>query len=185
MRVAVSRRSAGSEGTVSWPDINGMSDPITIRTDLRPGDLTYVLASHQAHYHRTYGYTAAFEYRIARALAESYAAGGQSRWWFAERGERRVGSLFLMDRGEGLAQLRFFYVAEDCRGMGLGRRLLDYFTRHLRAAAAKKCYLWTTTEQTAARRLYEATGFRETERLASADFGVPQTNLRYELTVDQ
>ena len=44
--------------------------------------------------------------------------------------------------------------------MGLGRRLVDEVIRFSRQAGYKSIQLWTQSELTSARKIYEAAGFR-------------------------
>ena len=52
------------------------------------------------------------------------------------------------------------YLRPDQRGHGLGRRLLDVALEHARAHGADVVRLDTSERMVAARRLYEANGFR-------------------------
>ncbi len=158
---------------------------MTIRTDLRPGDLTFIMSSHHEWYWPQLGYGVAFESIIAGALAESYAgtANSRTRWWLVDDAAGRPrGSLLLLDRGER-AQLRFFYLSPAVRGRGMGKSLLRLFVDHLLSQGFSGAYLWTTAEQQVACRLYEAHGFTITERHKTDTFGVIQEELKYELTV--
>ena len=43
-------------------------DDISIRTELRPGDIGYVTYMHRNLYHREYGYSLQFESYVAKGL---------------------------------------------------------------------------------------------------------------------
>ena len=154
----------------------------TIRSELRPGDLAYILQAHHRHYYPDFGYGAPFEAIVAGALAETYALteGKRTRWWIVEGEGRRQGSLVLLDRGEA-AQLRFFFLEPGARGQGIGKQLLDAFLHHLQTHHFRSAYLWTTASQQTACGLYAHYGFRITERQETTTFGVLQEELKYEL----
>src|SRR5438876_9972896 len=97
---------------------------ITIRTDLRLGDLGAVVCLHGVLYAEEYGFDRTFEAYVAGPLAEFVRTGSQrDRLWVAERQGRIVGCVAVVGSTETEAQLRWFLVHPSCRGMGLGRRL--------------------------------------------------------------
>src|SRR5512139_596503 len=130
-------------------------DDISIRTELRPGDIGYVTYMHGSLYHREYGYELQFESYVAKGLCEFYEKydPGRNRIWACEHNDRMIGFLLLMDRGKA-AQLRYFLIEPEYRGMGLGSKLLGLYLDFLRACGYKESYLWTTHELTAAIALY-------------------------------
>ena len=157
---------------------------LSIRTDLRPGDLGYVIYRHGALYSQEYGYTVQFENYVARGLCEFYEKYDptRNRVWISEHGGRRIGFLLLMDRGEA-AQLRYFLIEPEYRGLGLGSKLLKLYMDFLRTCGYKTSYLWTTHELYAAASLYKRLGFQLTEEKTSSAFGKPLIEQRYDLTL--
>jgi peptidyl-dipeptidase Dcp len=73
--------------------------------------------------------------------------------------DRMIGFLLLMDRGKA-AQLRYFLIEPDYRGLGLGSKLLNLYMDFLHTCGYKESYLWTTHELTTAAWLYQRVGFR-------------------------
>ena len=73
----------------------------------------------------------------------------------------RIGSVALLDIGDGLGALRKMFVAADCRGAhaGVARRLLGALLDHARARGLSAIYLGTTDKFLAAHRFYEKHGF--------------------------
>ena len=82
-------------------------------------------------------------------------------FWLARTGERVVGSIALLDIGEGLGALRKMFVAADCRGAeaGIAQRLLAALLDHARRQGLRAVYLGTTDKFLAAHRFYEKHGF--------------------------
>jgi peptidyl-dipeptidase Dcp len=91
-----------------------------------------------------------------------------------------IGFLLLMDRGEA-AQLRYFLIEPEYRGMGLGAKLLNLYMNFLNECGYKQSYLWTTHELHAAAHLYQRLGFQLTEEKESTAFGKPLREQRYDL----
>jgi len=122
-------------------------DDISIRNDLRPGDIGYVIYLHGALYGKEYGYGVQFESYVAKGLCEFYEKYDptRNRVWVCEHNHRMMGFLLLMDRGES-AQLRYFLIEPEYRGIGLGSKLLDLYMDFLRECDYKASYLWTTHE---------------------------------------
>ena len=96
---------------------------IDIRTDLRLGDIGCIIQMHATLYGSEYGYGIQFETYVALGLHEFYAAydTGRDRVWICEHGDRMVGSMLLMHRGSDTAQLRYFLIRPEYRGIGLGK----------------------------------------------------------------
>lgn len=157
-------------------------DDISIRNDLRPGDLGYVIYLHGALYGKEYGYGVQFESYVAKGLCEFYEKYDptRNRVWVCQHNHRMMGFLLLMDRGES-AQLRYFLIEPEYRGIGLGSKLLDLYMDFLRECDYKASYLWTTHELSIAAFLYKRLGFQLTEEKESTAFGKPLTEQRYDL----
>src|SRR5690349_22403746 len=91
-------------------------DDISIRTELRPGDLGYVTYMHGALYSKEYQYGLQFERYVATGLCEFYEKYNpqRNRIWACEHNNRMIGFLLLMDRGKA-AQLRYFLIEPEYR----------------------------------------------------------------------
>ena len=157
-------------------------DDISIRTELRPGDIGYVIYLHGALYGKEYGYGIQFESYVAKGLCEFYEKYNpkRNRVWICEHERRMVGFLLLMDRGNA-AQLRYFLIEPEYRGLGLGSRLLNLYMDFLRECGYTESYLWTTHELSTAALLYMRLGFKLTEEKESTAFGKPLKEQRYDL----
>jgi peptidyl-dipeptidase Dcp len=156
---------------------------ITIRTDLRPGDLGYVIHLHGSMYAQEYQYGISFETYVARGMYEFYSQydAEKDNVWICEDEDRIIGFLLCMHRSEQIAQLRFFILLPGYRGMGLGKRLMELFMEYLHAKNYHSCYLWTTNQQATAAFIYKKLGFVMTKEKSSTDFGIQLLEQRYDL----
>ena len=164
---------------------------ISIRTELCPGDIGGILSMHGRLYYKEYGYTGPFEYYVAQSLAEFVQLYNpeRNRIWVCEHqrsgpvdNRRMIGTLVLLGRGEA-AQLRYFLLEPEYRGLGLGTKLMDSFMEFLRSCGYRSSYLWTTEQQVTAAKLYKRYGYQLTEEKLSTTFGIPLTEQRYDLTL--
>lgn len=155
---------------------------ISIRTELRAGDLGYLIYRHGALYSKEYGYGIAFEMYVAAGLAEFYQSYDteKDRVWICEDGEKIVGFLLAMHKNETTAQFRYFYLEPEYRGIGLGKEWMRLFMDFVREKGYESVYLWTTHELIAAAALYERYGFKPTEEKKSNAFGKSLIERRYD-----
>jgi N-acetylglutamate synthase-like GNAT family acetyltransferase len=88
---------------------------------------------------------------------------GAGNFWLALRDGRVVGTVALVDIGDGLGALRKMFVHRDFRGgrTGVARALLDTLLVWARERGLRAIYLGTTAKYLAAHRFYEKHGFRE------------------------
>jgi peptidyl-dipeptidase Dcp len=158
---------------------------IEIRTELRPGDIGAIIQMHATLYGSEYGYDIQFEIYVALGLLEFYAAydTGRDRVWICEHGGRMIGSMLLMHRASGAAQLRYFLIRPEYRGIGLGKRMMDLWMQFLREQGYESAYLWTVDELPVAAALYRRYGFTLTEEKPSTAFGRALREQRYDLVL--
>ncbi len=160
----------------------GDAPPITVRTDLRPGDIGRIVSLHGELYAREYGFDPTFEAYVAEPLAAFVQAGSpRGRLWIAERGETLAGCVAIVPHGPLVAQLRWFLVHPACRGEGLGKRLLGEAIDFSSAAGYDTVMLWTVAALTTAARLYRGAGFQRVEQKPGRQWGVDVVEERYEL----
>jgi hypothetical protein len=74
---------------------------ITIRTDIHPGDLGYVIYLHGSLYSREYDFDLAFEQYVAEGMTEFFKAyePARSRVWVCCHQDTIIGFLALVNRG--------------------------------------------------------------------------------------
>lgn len=94
-----------------------------------------------------------------------YRKGAGDFWLAKDAGWRILGSISLVDLGDGQGALRKMFVAQEWRGPehGVGKGLLDHLMAHARAARIRSVFLGTTEAFRAAHRFYEKNGFRRVE----------------------
>src|SRR5689334_16385623 len=94
---------------------------VSLRYDLRPGDLGALIQLHGRLYAQEYGLDTRFEGYVAATLAEFILTRRErDRLWIAEREQDIVGCIGIVGRSETEAQLRWYLVEPSARGMGLG-----------------------------------------------------------------
>ncbi|QEH42400.1 GNAT family N-acetyltransferase [Chitinophaga sp. XS-30] len=160
-------------------------DSIQIRTALKPGDLGYIIYRHGKLYSTEYDYGISFETYVGAGLHEFYQNYDDQldRVWICEHNNNIIGFVLLMHRGNDTAQLRYFYLEPEYRGIGLGKKLMQLYMDFLKEKGYRHAYLWTTHELHAASSLYQRHGFRLTEEKKSTAFGKPLREQRYDLSI--
>jgi len=137
-----------------------MVDDISIRHDLRVGDLGRIIALHGEVYDALPGYGLTFEAYVARTIAEYILdAGGAGRIWLAERDDKLVGCAAMILRDADRGQLRWVLVDQSARGMGLGKDLVNRTLAYARDNGCSRVFLETTDGLPESQSLYDALGF--------------------------
>lgn len=160
-------------------------DSVAIRHYLKPGDLGLVLWLHGDLYFKEYQYGLSFESYVASGLHEFYSNYQQDkdRVWVCEYNDMLIGFMLLMHRANNAAQLRYFILKPEFRGIGLGKVLMTQFMEFLSSKNYASAYLWTTHELPAAASLYKRHGFKLTQEKDSIAFGKPVIEQRYDLAL--
>jgi len=155
-------------------DAPQMSSQIVIRPH-RIGDLGWMIHRQGILYNQQFGWDIGFESLIAGIYNQfqEAPAGPPKDLWVAELDGAIVGSIFVMpsDGLAGSAQLRMLYVEPSARGRGVGTALVAQAVGFARSNGYDRMRLWTHTIQEAARRLYQAAGFRIVETIPEHNFG--------------
>ncbi|MEM9707126.1 MAG: GNAT family N-acetyltransferase [Pseudomonadota bacterium] len=146
-----------------------LASDVTIRCDLRPGDIGRIAALHGTAYRDEQGaFGLVFEAYVCKTLAEFVLENdARGKLWFAERGDELVACAALVERRDGerlRGQLRWVLADPSARGLGLGRKLVEATIDHARAIGADEVFLETTAGLDASMRIYRDLGFVETGR---------------------
>lgn len=149
----------------------------------RDDDLSWIVARHSAIYGREYGWDSRFTALVAGIVAAFRRNHDPARegCWIAELDGAPVGSVMLVDAGDGVAKLRVLIVEPQARGRGAGRRLVEHCIRFARGVGYRKITLWTQSVLTGARRIYERAGFVRVEEKRHCSFGVDLVGETWEL----
>ncbi len=128
-----------------------------------PGAIGKITELHAAYYHKYWGFGLYFESKVATELSEFLRRYDENRdgIWLALKEEEIVGSIVIdgiAARTKG-AHLRWFIVAHEYMGQGIGDRLMSEAVDFCKGAGYSRIYLWTFAGLDAARHLYEKWGF--------------------------
>jgi DNA-binding MarR family transcriptional regulator/ribosomal protein S18 acetylase RimI-like enzyme len=151
----------------------------------RLGDIALVASRQAQVYADEFGWDGSYE-GLAAEIAGKFAQAHdpvREACWIAEWRGDVAGSIFVVDAGKGVAQLRLLYVEPKARGLGIGRLLVEQVVRFARDKGYRKVRLWTQESLVAARRIYVAAGFRLTESQPHRSFGKDLVGEYWELTL--
>ena len=148
--------------------------PLLLLRYHRPGDMGWVTSAHGALYAQEYGWDISFEALVAKIAAEFIEKfdSQRERCWIAELDGAPVGSVFVVRKSDAIAKLRLLIVDPRARGLGLGKRLVDECLRFAKDAGYSSMTLWTQSILTAARGIYQRSGFRLVAEEPHHSFGV-------------
>jgi len=155
---------------------------ITIRHDLKPGDIGYIVYLHGTLYAEEYDFDRTFDAYVAEPLAKFIKTQTErERLWVVEMGDRIVGSIAVVEATAASAQLRWLILHPDTRGAGVGRRLVQYAVDFARGCNYDSIFLWTVDFLDAAVALYKSFGFEKTEAKTHQIWGRDLTEEKFVL----
>lgn len=158
---------------------------MNIRTQLKPGDIGYIIYLHGTLYAQEYELDQTFEGDVAIKMGEFAKTYDPNKDFFAvaELNGQILGSIVINGLPDEIALLRWFLVHPDARGRGLGHQLIDNALGFCRERGFKKVRLWTISELKAAAHLYKEAGFVVTREETHEIWGATRTEQEYELTL--
>ena len=166
------------------PDLLSPENSISLRHNLRPGDVGYITYLHGILYAPQQGWNHTFDSYVAIPMAEfAKRIGPREGIWIVERAGQIVGSVAIVEFSQEEAQLRWLLLHPDLRGRGLGHRLVEEAMAFAREAGYSSIFLWTVDSLPAAAGLYKSAGFMEKEKVTHELWGSLVTEVKYELSL--
>ena len=158
-------------------------NPINIKTGYAPGAIGRITELHAAYYNREWGFGKFFEIKVATELAQFISRFDKEKdgMWIACSGNRVHGSIII----DGLktdtqgAHLRWYILAPQLIGQGIGGRLLQRALQFCRSKRYNSVYLWTFAGLDQARHLYEKNGFKLVQEQQGSQWGTTVTEQKY------
>ena len=154
-----------------------------LRNNLKPVDANYLIHLHGVLYVKEYGYDKTFETYVADGLTKFVNSFNleKDKIWLAEINNQIIGSIAIVGCLRNEAQLRWFLVHPDYRGLGLGKELMKKTLHFCKKRRYKIIFLWSASELCAARHIYMQAGFRKTMEKTHKIWGKRVTEERYDL----
>lgn len=93
----------------------------------------------------------------------------------------KSGCIAVTHLDDDTAQLRYFFIEPELRGIGAGRKMFTSAIEFCKKTGYKKAILWTVSAQETARRMYGMFGFKVIEEKKNEDWGCPVLEECWEL----
>jgi GNAT superfamily N-acetyltransferase len=150
-----------------------------------PGAIGRIAELHGSYYSKRWGFDLFFESKVAIELSEFLRRFNEARdgFWIASVEEKIVGSIAIdgVHHDSKGAHLRWFIVAPEKQGQGIGKKLLHEAIEFCREKEFGRIYLWTFAGLDPARYVYEKFGFRLCKEHEGSQWGRSVTEQRFEL----
>lgn len=91
------------------------------------------------------------------------------------------GCIAITHTENNTAQLRYFFLEPELRGLGAGTTLLNAALDFCRQKKYSHVFLWTVSAQESARKLYKNAGFKITETSKNKSWGTPVLEEKWDL----
>jgi GNAT superfamily N-acetyltransferase len=150
-----------------------------------PGAIGRITELHANYYKRHWDFGLFFESKVATELSEflNRFHPGHDGFWLAMVDDKIVGAVAIDGKEVKTsgARLRWFIVASDYQGRGVGQRLLGEAIAFCRKTNIRRVYLHSFAGLDAARHLYERFGFVLREEKQDNTWGKTVTEQTFEL----
>ncbi|OGP90225.1 MAG: hypothetical protein A2157_14045 [Deltaproteobacteria bacterium RBG_16_47_11] len=150
-----------------------------------PGAIGRIAELHGTYYYKHWGLNLFFESKVAIELSAFLRRFNESRdgFWVASVEEKITGSIVIdgANHDSQGAHLRWFIVAPENQGHGIGKMLLTEAVEFCRKNKFGRIYLWTFAGLDGARHLYEKCGFKLCEQREGNQWGRTVIEQKFEL----
>ena len=155
---------------------------VTLRTDLRAGDLGAIARLHGTLYAAEHALDERFEAGVAGGMATAVENGWPARGAvrIAEVDGHFAGSVALTIEGPSEGRLRWVLLDPALRGAGLGRRMVSEVVAEGDALGLELIDLQTFSDLRTAGSIYRSLGFEVVETRRFSGWGRPILMQRYE-----
>ncbi|WP_145044822.1 helix-turn-helix domain-containing GNAT family N-acetyltransferase [Paenibacillus xylanexedens] len=156
---------------------------IHVRTELKPGDVGALIQLHGWVYAKECGYNHEFEAYVCKTFydfLQTYSP-DKDRFWLVESDHEIVGSIAVIGHPGERAQIRWFILHPDYRGMGMGKKLIQEAITYCREKGYRDVFLETTDDQKTAIAMYTKAGFVKTLEQENMGWGTHHIEQTYEL----
>ena len=157
---------------------------VTIRNELKSGDIGYITYLHGKLHSNEFGFDHTFEAYVGEPLSQFAKRNNpRERLWVVEYENEIVCSIAICEFSEPIAQLRWFLLSPKMRGKGLGKQLIHEALRFSKEMSYSEVYLWTVKGLEAARKIYLDQGFSLVKEITSKTWGSEYTEQKYSVSV--
>ena len=150
-----------------------------------PGAIGRIAELHGTYYNNHWSFDLFFESKVAIELSEFLRRFNEVHdgFWVASVGEKIVGAIAIdgANHNSKGAHLRWFIVAPENQGHGIGKMLIEEGVKFCRKKLFGRVYLWTFAGLDPAHHLYERFGFKLCEEHEGNQWGRTVTEQRFEL----
>ena len=150
-----------------------------------PGAIGRIAELHGTYYYQHWDFHLFFESKVATELSEFLRRFNEAHdgFWVASVKEKIVGAIAIdgFNHDSQGAHLRWYIVAQEDQGHGIGKMLLEEAVEFCRKKKFNRVYLWTFAGLDAARHLYEKCGFKLCEECEGNQWGRTVTEQKFEL----
>lgn len=150
-----------------------IAEKVAIRYELKPGDVGYLIYLHGVIYAKECGYNHGFEQYVCKTFYDFFENYNPEKdgFWFAEVTGEMIGAIAIVGHSATKAQLRWFILHPQYRGIGLGSRLLREAMQYCQRKGYRNVFLETTEDQKTAIAMYMKAGFRKVAEHPSKAWG--------------
>jgi GNAT superfamily N-acetyltransferase len=150
-----------------------------------PGAIGRIAELHGTYYYKHWGFHLFFESKVAIELSEFLRRFNEAHdgFWVVSVKKKIVGAIAIdgVNHNSKEAHLRWFIVAPESQGHGIGKMLLEEAVEFCRKKNYSRVYLWTFAGLDPARHLYEKFGFKLCEEREGNQWGRTVIEQRFEL----